>query len=451
MSINYPHSSYIALVDCNNFFVSCERLFRPDLLHKPVIVLSSNDGCVISRSNEAKLLGFKMGEPYFKVKEQCVRHNVAVFSSNFALYRDISRRVMHTIRRFSDEVEVYSVDEAFVGVSLPQRHEVTSAVVYLAAFSEGVRTTVLEEVGIPVTVGVAPTKTLAKVASHLAKEAQKALLAGGTLAAYRVVGVWGEGVGGIADERTRTHALTATPIEEVWGVGFRLAPRLREVGVATAHALQAQSDLWVQKRMSVCGLRTVLELRGTRCFGVGKDHELRKSLLHSQSFGTPVRDWTALRSAVAHHARRVAETLRAEEACAREVSVLIRTSRHRTSGRYAAFDTERLLVHTSDTLTITQAACTVLTRVYRAGFLYTKAGVSVRDIVPEGSVPGTTLFGETSEARAPLMQALDAMRHRFGDVVHVGIESAPVRWQPRHKLLSPAYTTNWNNIPRVSV
>lgn len=447
MSSNYPHSSYIALVDCNNFFVSCERLFRPDLLHKPVIVLSSNDGCVISRSNEAKLLGFKMGEPYFKVKEQCVRHNVAVFSSNFALYRDVSRRVMHTLRRFSDDVEVYSVDEAFIGVPLPQRHQVTPAAVYLAAFAEGVRKAVVEEVGIPVTVGVSPTKTLAKVASHLAKEAQKALLTGGALAAYRAVGVWGEGVGGIADERTRAHALAATPIEDVWGVGFRLAPRLRAMGVATAHALQAQPDLWVQKRMSVCGLRTVLELRGTRCFGVGEDTSLRKSLLHSQSFGKAVFDLATVRSAVAHHARKIAEILRAEGVQAREVGVLIRTSRH-VSRRYSTYDHDVLPMPTNDTLELVDAALQVLGRIYRPGFGYAKAGVVVRDIVAEGAVPERTLFSEPTSTRKSLMRTLDELRHTYGDIVRMGAEGMET-WRPKHELLSPAYTTRWGDVRRI--
>ncbi len=317
----------IALIDCNNFFVSCERLFRPDLVGKPVVVLSSNDGCVISRSDEAKVLGFKMGEPYFRVRELCDARGVAVFSSNFDLYRDLSRRVMTTLRRFSDEVEVYSVDEAFLTVDAsrlprPEPHGVVRRAV---EWGVEVRGTVLCEVGIPVSVGIAPTKTLAKVATHYAKHSVYGCPVSRVHEGIEHNGVVehesharpGRGVCVLMDEVSRARALEHLPIEEVWGVGFRLAPTLRALGIDTAGKLVAKDDAWVRKRMSVCGLRTVHELRGTMCFQVGESREIRKTLLHSRSFGKPVRDLFALRAAVAYHARKVAETLRREHVVAR--------------------------------------------------------------------------------------------------------------------------------------
>jgi len=444
MSKNVPP---IALIDCNNFFVSCERLFRPDLTNRPVVVLSSNDGCIISRSNEAKVLGFKMGEPYFRVREKCVREGVTVFSSNFDLYRDISRRVMHVLRACSENVEVYSVDEAFLELP-PQRKEVRPPSV-VVGWAKEVRETVLREVGIPVTVGIAHTKTLAKVASYIAKEAQKAALQKDDLDMSIFPGVMSKGVGVLLDQDTIDRALCATPVGEVWGVGFRLAPQLMRTGVTTAHALCALSDVRIRARMSIRGLRTVHELRGHRCFAVGEDVSLRKSLLHSQSFGAPLTRYTDVRAAVAHHARKVAEVLRAEGAVAYEVGVLVRTSRHRQQGRYAAYDTLVLERHTNDTLELVRAAEEVLQTIYKPGIAYAKAGVSVRDIVPEGQLPAKTLFGVETSPHAALMEALDAVRHSHGDVVQVAAEGTRPRWGARHALLSPRYTSSWRELRRL--
>jgi len=411
----------LALIDANNFFVSCERLFRPDLAARPVIVLSSNDGCVISRSEEAKALGFAMGEPYFQVRDRCRTHDVAVFSSNFALYRDLSRRVMSMLRRYTDEVEVYSVDEAFLALD-PRG----------GAFEEQarlIRGAVLREVGIPVSIGVARTKTLAKVATRFAKPKHG-----------------GSGIHALLELYERTVALEALPVREVWGIGVRLAPMLERCGVTTAGVLMRMDDAWLRKHMSIRGLRTVYELRGVRCFEVGEGSELRKSLLHSRSFGHPVYKRSELRASVAYHARKVAEVLRAESAQAREVYVQIRTSGH-IECRYSAFDGDVLPLHTHDTLTITRTALAVLERIYRPGFPYAKAGVLVRDIIPDDVMPIRTLFAEESDPRRPLMEELDVLRHRFGDVVRVGVEGVAKEWHARHTRLSPAYTSMWSDIP----
>ncbi len=422
-------SIYTVLIDANNFFVSCERLFRPELRNKPVIVLSSNDGCVISRSEEAKALGLTMGEPYFKVRERCDQHGVSIFSSNFALYRDMSRRIMSVLRRYADTVEAYSVDEAFVALDGRDGD--------IAQQAHALHTAVIRETGIPVSVGVAHTKTLAKVATHFAKPKYG-----------------GRGVNLLLEPYVRNVALEELPVDEVWGIGFRLGPVLKDLGVTTAGKLIRMDDTWLRKRLSVRGLRTVYELRGTPCFTVGEDTTLRKSLLHSQSFGRPVYDLSGLKQAIAHHARKAAEVLRVEGAAAREVYVTIRTSRH-TTHRYSAYDGDTLTHHTNDTITIVQTALSVLERMYRKGFPYAKAGVMVKDIVPEESVMPRTIFGEESGARKPLMHALDALRHRFGDrAVQLGAEelrcTTEKSWHPKSNTLSPRYTSSWADIPTVS-
>jgi len=438
-------NNHIALVDCNNFFVSCERLFRPDLSTQPVIVLSSNDGCVISRSEEAKTLGFKMGEPYFRVRDRCVAHRVTVFSSNFALYRDLSRRVMSVLRRYSDELEVYSVDEAFLVLTGDNVREQACAV----------REAVFRETGIPVAVGVSHTKTLAKVAAHYAKPKH------GDLGAKVLV-----------RDGDIQVALADLPIRDVWGIGFRLAPTLVRAGVTSAVKLICKDSTWIRARMGVRGLRVVQELQGTRCFEVGADTSLRKSLLHSQSFGNAVVSFVDLRAAVAFHARKVAETLRAEDTLAREVVVLVRTSRYRKEP-YAACKGEVLAVHTSDTIELVSAATSILARIYRSGVSYAKAGVMVRDIIPAGGMPEHTLFGARSEPQSVLMQAIDDLRHRHhiaphmtstpltdrhgqvqndhSDLMCTGAELVVKRrhehpWHARHNRLSPQYTTHWEDL-----
>jgi DNA polymerase V len=417
-------SRYIGLIDCNNFFVSCERLFRPDLVRVPVIVLSSNDGCIISRSEEAKQLGFTMGEPYFKVRDRCKTHNVAIFSSNFPLYRDMSRRVMYTIHRHVDNVEVYSVDEAFIELSLPEHK--------LNEHATSLRNAIFRDTGIPVAVGLGHTKTLAKVATHYAKPKRG-----------------GSGVYVLSDDADTRVKLEHLSVGDVWGVGFRYAPMLKRIGIHTAYDLVRKDNAFIRKRMSIRGLRTVEELRGKVCLDVGEDTTLRKSLLHSQSFGARIYEYSELEAAVARHARKVAEVLRAEDAVAREVGVVIRTSRH-TEKRYGAFDIIILEQHTGDTIAITEAALTLLRGLFRDGYAYAKAGVTVRDITPRGAQPVRTLFGTESDPRAPLMDTLDDIRHRLGDVIHLGVERVSGGWRPKSERLSPRYTTRWDDVPTIS-
>jgi len=413
----------ITLIDANNFFVSCERLFRPDLAHKPVVVLSSNDGCVVSRSEEAKALGIPMGEPYFRIRELVRAHGVSVFSSNFDLYRDISRRVSDVVRAYVQVIEEYSVDESFVVLDT---YKTTSS-----DAAHAVRHAVYRVTGIPVSIGIGPTKTLAKVATHYAKPKRG-----------------GSGVMVLLDPKTIAAKLEGLPVEEVWGIGRRLAPVLIHAGIGTASALARADDAWLRKRLSMAGLRTVYELRGIPCFPIGEVPEPRASLLHSESFGNPTSDLEVLRTAVARHARIAAELLRAEGVVAREMRVLLRTSRY-SGAQHHEQRAIRLPHHTNDTLDIVQHALRLLYGMYRSGMQYKKTGVHFSDIVPEDAIPERTLFGVESAPRRSLMNALDHVRATCVSPIYTAAELGGETLYAKHTHRSPRYTTHWNDIPTI--
>lgn len=420
-------TEYIFLIDCDNFFVSCERLFRPDLKNKPVLVLSSNDGCVISRSQEVKGLGVGMGEPYFKIRELCEKNAVRLFSTNFELYRDISARVMSILRRFSDTVEVYSIDEAFLTVSVSGNVEAV-----LIAKAREIRATVIREVGVPVSVGVAVTKTLAKVATHFAKPKY------GT-----------DGCFVLSNTAVIVGSLKKMEVGDVWGIGRRLAPKLARAGVYTAFDLHERSPSWVQAQTSVVGVRTLAELHGVKYFTVGEDMELRKSLLHSQSFGHTLDRLNDIETMVAYHARRVAETLREEKAFAREMHVFLYTAR-KGGKRHKVQGVDIFDRYENSTLVIVQTALTVLRRIYTSHYAYSKAGVYVTNIVPDGFQPKSTLFGESADKDKMLMTALDTLRSRFGDVVCTGSEMRIHTGKANANHLSPRRTTRWGEVLSVN-
>jgi DNA polymerase V len=359
-----------------------------------------------------------MGVPHFKIRDVCEEHKVILFSSNFELYRDISRRVMSVLKRFSENLEIYSIDEAFAELSN-------------GTTAEKIRWTVLKEVGVPVSVGVSHTKTLAKVASHFAKPKS-------------------DGVGHkeLLEQCDIDDALQEIEIGDVWGIGRQYSKKLKRYDVFSAQDLLNKSDEWVRKKTNMLGLQTVAELRGTQCLEVGEDPELRKSLVHSQSFGKPVYKLSELRASVARHARAAAETLRAEEAVARHVSVFIRTSRHKYDKYTGAYDMDILGIHTNDTLKIVESALSILERLYKRDVGYAKAGVYVRDIVPEGAQPQETLFKEkTGENK--LMEALDALHFKYGVSVKTGAEIEEGKWRAKRNHLSPRRTTRWDEVATV--
>ncbi|KKS86222.1 MAG: Nucleotidyltransferase/DNA polymerase involved in DNA repair/SOS mutagenesis and repair [Parcubacteria group bacterium GW2011_GWA2_43_11] len=421
-------TEYIFLIDCDNFFVSCERLFRPDLAHHPVAVLSSNDGCIVSRSLEVKKLGIKMGEPYFKIKVLCEQHKVALFSSNFELYRDISNRVMSVLRRFSDVVEVYSIDEAFLALSVSEDIEA-----FLLRKANDIRATVLQEVGVPVSVGIAKTKTLAKVAAHFAKPQYM-----------------GNGSNVLIKNSNIQKALQDIAVGDVWGIGRAYAQKLARKGIVSALDLCNKDDAWIRKETNVVGLRTVSELRGVCCFHLGEDEVLRKSLLSSQSFSRRVTSLRNLETAVAGHARTIAGILRSESAVAKEVSVFI-YSPEGNGKKSKSVDVEILLTYTNDTFLIVATALDILKRIYRPNVAYKKAGVLVRNIVPDGAQPRETLFGEPTNTNSVLMHVLDDIRQTHGDIVQLGVEMQSDTWRARREYLSPRRTTRWGEALSVNI
>lgn len=356
-----------ALVDCNNFFVSCERVFRPELEGRPVVVLSNNDGCVVSRSNESKAMGIKMGTPFYKLKAMADNGTVIACSSNYVLYGDMSARVMSILSDAVPKIEVYSIDEAFLVLDGMGTEAIPGLCSSLVA-------RIRKWTGIPVSIGVARTKTLAKIASHFAKK----------YSGYRGVC--------IIDNPEKMHkALSLTPIEEVWGIGRRLAPRLKESAVMTAADFVARPRTWVKEHFMLQGLRTWMELQGTVCHEAETD-EARKSICTSRSFADMIEDEGEISLRVADFAAQCARKLREEGTAAGNVTVILHTNRFRDDlAQYFPSATIRLPVAASSTQEIVSAALQAFRMIYRAGYKYKKAGVIVDNIVPADSIQ-TSIF-----------------------------------------------------------
>ena len=418
-----------ALVDCNNFYASCERVFNPKITRSPVIVLSNNDGCVIARSNEAKALGFKMGDPYFKVRPIAERNGVAVFSSNYTLYGDMSSRVMDTLGRFAPEVEIYSIDEAFLDLAgMPE----TS----LAGLAADIRRTVRQWTGIPVSVGIGPTKTLAKAANQIAKKDQAA------------AGVWI-----IGDEASREASLARLAVADVWGIGRRWATFLEGNGIATALEFSRQPDDWVRRHLKVTGLRTATELRGTPCIPLELAPPPRKGLVVSRMFGKRLTELEPIRQALIAYVSRAGEKLRSGGQAARHMTVLLHNSPFATGEVFysnrAGF---QLAYPTSDTAELIRHATAGLERIYRPGFHYVKCGIMLDELVPEGSVQ-RDLFDRRDGARTRrLMAALDSVNRRMGRNTVVYAGSGIVRdWKAFANKKTLNFTTNWNQLLTISL
>lgn len=425
-----------ALVDCNNFYASCERVFRPDLEGKPIVVLSNNDGCIVARSNEVKALGVAMASPYFKNRDLLRRHGVHVFSSNYELYADLSARVMTVLSGFSPEVEVYSIDEAFLSMDGQQD---------LDTYARTLRTQVKRWTGIPVSVGIAPTKTLAKLAGERAK---KDAPHGGVLA--------------LSTQGAVQDALARTQVGDVWGVGRRWAKRFEALGITTALDFTRQDEHWVRSKMGVTGARTHAELLGRACFALESQPQARQSCVASRSFAAPVTDLIELQDAVATFAARAGERLRAGGLVAGQVNTFVLTDRFKAED--AGFDgtaTVALASPSNLTADITRAALEALRRAYRAGGRYKKAGVMLMELSPEGHAQ-QTLFaapaGDQDKAQR-LQQAMDAVNggHHGGqsggrDLVRLGAFAGAPRtkgWHLRRDNRSPRYTTQWAELKGV--
>jgi len=418
-----------AIVDCNNFYASCERVFVPRLRGKPIVVLSNNDGCIIARSNEAKALGYKMGDVYFQVKERLRKDGVFVFSSNYALYGDMSRRVMQTLEAFAPEMEIYSIDEAFLDLTGFRD---------LLAHGQRLRATVRQHTGIPVGVGIAPTKTLAKVANFTAKKQPQ--------------------YNGVCVLESPTHwepILAALPVGEVWGIGRQHEKRLHAQGVTTAFEFSQLSDTWLRKNMSVVGLRTAQELRGIPCNELKPEADARKSVTVSRSFGQRITELQGLEEALATYVMRAGEKLREQKLVAKHMLVFANTNPHaidRVKDPYyapqLAFELPR---HTSFTPELLHYASHALRAMFKPGFRYMKCGVILTDIVPEGFETRDLFQTRDTAKDARLMRALDALNAKQGRgtvfFASAGIERP---WNMSAALRSPAYTTDWAAIPTIN-
>lgn len=428
---------YIALIDCNNFFASCERVFRPSLSDKPVAVLSNNDGCIVARTNEIKKLGVPMAAPYFKWKEVMAKAGAEVFSANFALYSDLSRRITNILEEEAPEIEVYSIDESFVGLDMSNEMAQT--------WARRIRAKVLQDIGVPVSVGIAPTKTLAKAGSEYAKKHQESggvtMIESADSASYREVLGWLE-------------------VGDVWGVGFRMAPKLQRGGIYTALALSKVTIPWARQQMTIRGEKLIRELRGERCYSLNEtDHSEQKSMLVSRSFAEPVRNLSELEVAVASFATTLAHKLRTHKQLAKSVWVFASSSRFK--GRPVHIRKSfSFAVPTSDSSRLCIGAVDALKEVFQLGVSYKRAGVYIGDLT---DLTGrqmsmfSDLTAEKLDKEIRRGEAIEELTNRWGsDVIKPSLalrKPSPdkEKWRSAANLRSPEYTTKWDEIAHVQV
>jgi DNA polymerase V len=426
-SRDYPMPVF-ALVDCNNFYASCEKLFRPDLKDTPVVVLSNNDGCVVARSREAKSLGIKMGVPVFQIKAEMQRHGILAFSSNYALYADLSSRVMRTLEEMAPRVEVYSIDEAFLDLT-----GIESAI-SLVEFGQQVRERIGHWIGITVCVGIAPTKTLAKLANHAAKK-------------YPAT----QGVVDLTNPERQRRLLALVPVDDVWGVGRRLSKRLNALGITTALDLANASPRAIRDQFSVVLERTVRELNGESCIELEEIPPTKKQIVCSRSFGAKVTQFELLREAVCEYATRATEKLRKEQQQAKVMTVFIRTSPFKDNEpQYSNSASGELLIPSCDTRDFIELANHLLKRIWKDGFRYAKAGVMLSDFYDPGMFqPGLFDDVSTRSNSQQLMSVLDTINQSGAGKVFFAGQGTKKDWSMKREHLSPAYTTRWDQLPRV--
>lgn len=417
-----------ALVDCNNFYVSCERVFRPDLRDRPVVVLSNNDGCVVSRSAEAKELGIRMAAPAYRYRSLFREGGVHVFSSNYPLYGDMSTRVMQVLATFAPDIEIYSIDESFLNYTGYGGTD-------WEAHGREIRAAVGRCTGIPVCIGFAPTKTLAKAANHIAKKFQQ-----------RTGGVY------VMDtEEKRIKALRWLPVEDVWGIGYRSAKKLKASGVHTAYELVRKPDDLVSSLMSVTGLRLKYELLGRPA--IAKEEAApRKNIATTRSFENDYTDYRDIRERVVTFAGACAEKLRRQRMESRSLMVFLLTNRHRQDrAQYNPGTVVQLPFPTNSGIEIARYAVQGLQSIFREGYRYKKAGVVIMDFSPEGGSQ-VNLFENSNPKHKPLMEAMDTINRRLGaQKIKLGGQDPGPGLKMRQEYLSPHYTTRWNEIMTVKV
>ena len=416
----------IALVDCNNFYASCERTFNPKLAGVPVVVLSNNDGCVVARSAESKSMGIPMGAPYFKIEREFRKAGGVALSSNYALYADMSNRVMSILAGYSPDQEVYSIDESFLGME---------GFNDLPGIGQSIRTRVKQWTGLPVCVGIGPSKTLAKLANHVAKKGP---------AWHGVCSLIG------LSERDLLDVIGNFAVSEVWGVGRRISGRLEQMGITTVAQLR-QTDLkLIRREFSVVMERTVMELRGISCLALEDVAPPKQQIMSSRSFGQPVFDLPELEEAVAAYVSRAAEKLRRQRSVAGGVMVHLETNPFKPDEpQYRPSLTVPLVMPTSDTRELIRAATSGLHRVFREGYAYKKAGVMLMELNSETNQRQDDLFAAPVDPQksTQLMATMDSLNARFGrGVVRIGAEGLAQQWKMKRGRMSPSYTTRWDDL-----
>ncbi|HOG27573.1 MAG TPA: Y-family DNA polymerase [Candidatus Cloacimonas sp.] len=421
------NDNIVALVDCNNFYVSCERVFNPKLNNKPVAILSNNDGCIVSRSQEIKDLKIPMGAPGFKYEALIKKNGGTLLSSNYALYADMSSRVMEVLAMFSPDIEIYSIDEAFLGFNGFKTRN-------LAEFGNKIKRTVFQWTGIPVSVGISKTKTLAKVANHFAKRYSAFK---GSLCLLN-------------DERI-ANALAKTPVSEVWGIGRQYDKFLRQNKIETALQLRDADDKFIDHYLTSTGLKTVLELRGYSCIDLDDAPISKKSIVTSRSFGKQVSELSELQEAVSEYVTRAAEKLRKQNCVAGLLMVFLSTNRFKEGPQYNNSLSTTLFPPTAYTPDLIEKALNLLEELFLPGFEFKKAGVMLADIIPEKDVPLSFMeVNYLDDKRKKLMETVDKLNRIYGqDTLFYASNGIKKDWKMRRAKLSPHYTTNWNDLPKV--
>lgn len=412
-----------ALVDCNNFFVSCERVFNPHAKNKPTLVLSSNDGCVISRSQEIKDMGVPMGIPYFKMKGNYDLSKIVTFSTNFKLYRDMSSRVMNILEELCPKIEVYSIDEAFIDLSMIDNPE---------EFCINLQKKIKQYTGIPVSIGVAPTRTLAKLANVTAKENRKPVHV-------------------LSNKSEIEDILKNVSAGKIWGIGSNTSSALMRFGIKSAFTLTQQTDYWIQKNFGITLLRIVDELRGESCLSISKLQEPRKSIISSRAFEKTVKDFKTLFESISYHLAESAKQMREEGSAANRLSITISTNRFSNLPRY--YQTRSIVFERpiSDTVDLTKIAREIFSSIYIEGLDYKKSGVMLSDFVPIDKCYEEDLFGGKVFKNEKLMKSVDDLNQFYGDgTVKLASEGLNKNWSSSKKFISGEFTTDWDDILVVS-
>ena len=420
----------LALVDCNNFYVSCERVFRPDLIGKPVMVLSNNDGCVVARSKEVKDLGVKMGVPVFQIQQLINKHQIQLFSSNYTLYADMSARVMATLEAFAPSMEVYSIDEAFLDLTGVCQQDTV-------AYGQRIRKVVVRATGIPVCVGMGPTKTLAKLANFAAKKWLKT-----------------EGVLDLSDLVRREKLMKIVPVGEVWGIGSKTTVKLNKLGIHTAWDLASQSPQKIQKAFNVVVARTVMELNGTTCLALEEISPNKQQIVCSRSFSRRLTQYQELSQALSEFCSRAAEKLRRQDSLTGCITVFIRTSPFNPhEPQYQRSASIKLNTATQDTRILITTANRLLTEIFKKGYNYQKCGVQLTYIQSKSAPGQLQLFDFQNSGlpteNSPLMVAMDRINNRFPKMISVAATGFDKSWKPKAERISPKYTTDWRELVMV--